>query len=159
MRQVMKWLIAPAVVLSAACGGKNEQANMDDALRSDLALAASVQPYQQQQYVSPMEQGYAMPVQRVPANGGYYGQGVYQPQPVAQRAPAPVRRTSTTARSTGTVRREPVRHTKRDAMIGATAGAVIGATSSRDKLKGAVIGAAAGGLLGAVVGHTVDVDP
>jgi hypothetical protein len=42
-------------------------------------------------------------------------------------------------------------------MIGAAAGAVIGAVSSRDKIKGGVIGAAAGGLLGAVVGSTVDV--
>jgi uncharacterized protein YcfJ len=34
---------------------------------------------------------------------------------------------------------------------------VLGATSSRDKLKGAVIGAAAGGILGGIIGHTVDV--
>jgi hypothetical protein len=34
---------------------------------------------------------------------------------------------------------------------------VLGASTSRDKLKGAIIGAAAGGLLGGIIGHTVDV--
>jgi uncharacterized membrane protein len=84
---------------------------------------------------------------------------VYGPPPAQQaiyRAPAPARTTTTRASTGTTVRREPVRHTKRDALIGATAGAVIGATISKD-VKGALIGAAAGGLLGGVVGHTIDV--
>jgi hypothetical protein len=34
---------------------------------------------------------------------------------------------------------------------------VIGAVTSRDKLKGGLIGAAAGGILGAVIGNNVDV--
>jgi hypothetical protein len=34
---------------------------------------------------------------------------------------------------------------------------VIGAVSSRDKVKGGLIGAAAGGILGGIIGHTVDV--
>ena len=38
-----------------------------------------------------------------------------------------------------------------------TAGAVIGAVTSRDKFKGGLIGAAAGGILGAVIGNNVDV--
>src|SRR5215467_2716289 len=62
--------------------------------------------------------------------------------------------------SSGTYSRqpaEPVRNTKRDAVIGAAAGAVLGASTSRDKLKGAIIGAAAGGILGGIIGHTVDV--
>jgi uncharacterized membrane protein len=50
-----------------------------------------------------------------------------------------------------------VKHTGRDAAIGAGAGAVIGAVTSRDKLKGGLIGAAAGGILGAVIGNNVDV--
>jgi uncharacterized protein YcfJ len=33
---------------------------------------------------------------------------------------------------------------------------VIGATTSRDRIKGGVIGAAAGGILGAVIGNNVD---
>lgn len=61
-------------------------------------------------------------------------------------APAPV----------PTTRTEEVKHTKRDAVIGAVAGGAIGAATSRDKIKGAVIGAAAGGLLGAIIGNKVD---
>ena len=76
-------------------------------------------------------------------------------QPVAQRAPMPVRRTSTGA--TTARRAEPIRNTKRDAIIGAAAGAAIGAVTSKDKLKGAVIGAAAGGILGGIIGNNVDV--
>jgi uncharacterized membrane protein len=50
-----------------------------------------------------------------------------------------------------------VKHTGRDAAIGAGAGAVIGAVTSRDQVKGGLIGAAAGGILGAVIGNNVDV--
>jgi hypothetical protein len=153
-------MIVPVVAVLAACGGQSDSERLDEALTRDLALAASMQ-YPQQQFMTPMEMGYAQPYGQPQQQQLYdqYGRPVYAPQPVAQqaiyRAPAPVR---TTARaSTGTtVRREPVRHTKRDALIGATAGAVIGSVISRD-VKGALIGAAAGGLLGGVVGHTIDV--
>jgi hypothetical protein len=148
-----------------ACSRGND-ARPDDALKNDLALAAQVQPYQAQQFVSPTEQPY-----------GAYGtaqQYAAAPQP-ARRAPAPVyrapaRRTSSSSSgssrsaSSGTyypsvpsAPREPVRHTKRDAAIGAAAGAIIGATTSRDRVKGGLIGAAAGGILGGIIGHTVDV--
>jgi hypothetical protein len=50
-----------------------------------------------------------------------------------------------------------IKNTKRDAIIGAAAGAAIGVASTRNTLKGAIIGAAAGGLLGAVVGEKIDV--
>ena len=66
--------------------------------------------------------------------------------------------------SAGTVYSEPapqptrvIKHTKRDAAIGAVAGAVIGAATSRDKVKGGLIGAAAGAILGGVIGNNVDV--
>jgi hypothetical protein len=146
-----------------ACSGND--ARPDDALKNDLALAAQMQPYQAQQFVSPTEQqfgpngqplAYTSPVTPVAA-----------PAPV-YRAPAPARTTarrttSTARRSSGTYypapAREPqvVKHTKRDAAIGAVAGAAIGAATSRDKLKGGLIGAAAGGILGAVIGNNVDV--
>jgi hypothetical protein len=159
MTNPMKLFLVPAIVLAAACSSNND-AKLDDALSKDLALASQVQPYQQQQFMSPMEQGYGpngqpMMYQAVQRPGGYY-----QPQPVYQ-APAPVaRRTSSTstARSSGTVvAREPVRHTGRDAAIGAAAGTVIGVVTSRDKVKGGVVGAAAGAVLGGIIGHTVDV--
>jgi hypothetical protein len=108
---------------------------------------------------------YANPYGYPAANAAY---GAAQQVQTVARAPYPTstaRRSSSSgvSRSTGssgTYSRqpaEPVRNTKRDAVIGAAAGAVLGATTSRDKLKGAVIGAAAGGILGGIIGHTVDV--
>jgi uncharacterized protein YcfJ len=48
-----------------------------------------------------------------------------------------------------------VKHTKRDAAIGAGAGAVIGAVAGHS-VKGAIIGGAAGAILGGVIGNNVD---
>jgi hypothetical protein len=159
MRNSVKMLVVPALVLAAACG--RDEKPMDEALRNDLSLASSMQP--QQQFVSPAELGYA---------GGYgYNQyapqppaGYYYPsapQPVAQRriyrAPASA---SSGTYSTGTAARtgtRTVKNTKRDAILGGVAGAAIGAVTSRDKLKGAVIGGVAGSVLGAVIGNNVDV--
>ena len=151
---------APALILAAACSSKDSR--VDDALKNDLALAATTQPYQPQQYVSPMEQGlngqYPMAQQYAPQG---YAQPVYAPRPAPARVvyrSAPAARTSSGG-SYGTARapQQTVKHTGRDAAIGAAAGAVIGATSSRDKIKGSVIGAAAGGILGAVIGNNVDI--
>ena len=157
MRSMVKYIAIPTVILAAACQSKDE-AKLDDSLSKDLALASQVQPYPQQQFVSPQEMGYngyGQPQQyQVAQRGGYY-----QTAPVYS-APAPVRRTSSSpsaSRSSGTtVAREPVRNTKRDAVIGAVGGAAVGAVTSRDKVKGAIIGAAAGGILGGIIGHTVD---
>jgi hypothetical protein len=161
MSKFVRWMIVPVVAVLAACGGQSDSERLDEALTRDLALAASMQ-YPQQQFMSPMEMGYGQYPQQMYGQYpqpvyGQYPQPVYgppAPQQAIYRAPAPARRT--TALTGTTVRREPVRHTKRDALIGATAGAVIGATISKD-VKGALIGAAAGGLLGGVVGHTIDV--
>ncbi|HEX2716255.1 MAG TPA: YMGG-like glycine zipper-containing protein [Gemmatimonadaceae bacterium] len=159
MRNFAKLLVLPVFAALAACGGRSDDTKLDDALSKDLALASQVQPYQPQQFVSPTEMGYGM-------QPGYYGQPqqypvaqrpVYQSQPVYS-APAPVRRTSTASRSSGTTRRaEPIRNTKRDAIIGGVAGAAIGVATSRDKVKGGIIGAATGAVLGGIIGHTVDV--
>jgi len=154
MRNSVKMLVVPALVLAAACSEKATP--MDEALKNDLSLASSMQP--QQQFVSPVEMGY----------GGYgyaqpgqqpYGYYPNAPQPVAQRriyrAPAS---TSSGTYSTGTARTgtRVVKNTKRDAIIGGVAGAAIGAVTTRDKLKGAVIGGVAGSVLGAVIGNNVD---
>lgn len=174
MRSFTKWLILPAVVVvAAACGGSDKPA--DDALKNDLALASQMQPYNAQQFMSPTEAGYApngyQGQQPYPmGQGGYYPQPQMQQQPVYYPQPRPratVRPVSTASRgrrssdagvySPAPVRREPIRNTKRDAVIGAAAGGVLGAVVSRDRVKGAVIGAVAGGVLGGIIGHTVDV--
>jgi hypothetical protein len=158
MRTLVTSSLASLALLGACRGGDSRP---DDALKNDLALAAQAQPYQAQQFVSPGEQLYGPNGQPLAYTGA---------APVT-RAPAPVyrapaRRTSTARRSSGSSgtyypapapERKVVKHTGRDAAIGAGAGAIIGAATSRDKLKGGLIGAAAGGILGAVIGNNVDV--
>lgn len=151
----LKYLIAvPAIFLAAACKGND--AKVDDALNSDLSLAAQSQAAPLDS-ISGVERGYTTGAAAAPA-------------PVARTAPrrtttAPVRRTSTARRassSSGGTYYPPapatkvVKNTKRDAAIGGVAGAVIGAATSRNKVKGAVIGGAAGAILGAVIGNNVD---
>ena len=143
------WLLAPLAILAAAC---NQKAPDDAALKNDLALAS--QQFVPNQVMSPTEQGlaanpYTTPVQRTAVR-------------TAPRTTT-VRRTSTASRSSG-VYTQPapqqtrvIKNTKRDAAIGAVAGAVIGASTSRDKVKGGLIGAAAGAILGGVIGNNVDV--
>lgn len=154
-----KWLsLVPVAVFAVACGGKSTPA-LDDALKNDLALASQAQAYNPQQFVSPTEAGYAAQP---------YGYAPQAMQAVARQPvyTAPVRRTSTARRSSGSssggyypapAPTRTVKHTTRDAAIGAAAGAVIGATASRDKIKGGLIGAAVGGILGGVIGNNVDV--
>jgi len=163
MKNMKMLVLVPAAVVAAACG--RDKAPGDDALKNDLALAAQAQPYNPQQFASPTELGYVYD----PATGQYRQVPQYQnavpQQPVYRTVSRPTttrRASSTASRSSGTrvvyqPAPEPVRHTKRDAAIGAAAGAVIGATTSRDKLKGAIIGGAAGAVLGGIIGHTVDV--
>jgi hypothetical protein len=154
-------LVATVGMLSALTACQRDAApRIDDTLRQDLSLAAAVQPYAPQQFMSPVEQGY-----------GYAPQGYYAPRapaPVVYRsaprvirrapAPAPVY-DNTEGNGSGVYSEEVVvkKNTKRDAIIGAAAGAAIGAVSTRDRVKGAIIGAAAGGILGAIIGEKVDV--
>jgi outer membrane lipoprotein SlyB len=165
------WLLLPvsAIAIAISGCGRGSQNATDDALKNDLALASQAQAYQPQQFMSPTEQGYganpyANPYAYPNPNAPYgYPQQI---QTVARTPsyPAPARRSSSgvsrSSGSSGTYSRqpaEPIRNTKRDAVIGAAAGAVLGASTSRDKVKGAIIGAAAGGILGGIIGHTVDV--
>jgi len=156
--RTMKWVVlVPAAFLAVACG-RNSAPALDDALKSDLALASQAQPYNPQAFTSATEAGMAAQPQ--------YLQTAAR-QPVYS---APVRRTSTARRSSSRssaggggyypAPAPPTRvekHTGRDAAIGAAAGAVLGSVSSRDKIKGGIIGAAAGGILGAVIGNNVDI--
>ena len=159
MRSILKTvIIAPALVLSAACS-KDKAA--DPSLNNDLSLAAQANANARLDSITAAER----------MNGANATALRAAPAPAA----APVRRTSTTTRRTstggssagtsssgsGTVASQPrvetTKHTKRDAAIGAAAGAIIGASTSRDKVKGGIIGAAAGGILGGVIGNNVDI--
>jgi hypothetical protein len=145
-----KILILPAALFAFACGGDKK---VDDALNSDLSTAAQAQPYTPLDSITAAERAGVAPASNS----------------LRSTSTAPrttVRRTTTTRRSSsassGQVYSAPapqqtvVKHTKRDAAIGAGAGAIIGAVTSRNKVKGAIIGGAAGAILGGVIGNNVD---
>ena len=156
-----KILILPAAFLAFACSkGDSKMTAADSALNSDLSTAAAARPYTALDSITAAERAGAV---AAPATA------------LRSTSSAPrttVRRTSTARRSTsgssgGTYSSAPVysapapqptvvKHTKRDAAIGAGAGAVIGAVTSRNKVKGAIIGGAAGAILGGIIGNNVD---
>ncbi len=157
MKNFKMLVLIPAAILAVACKGNDKK--VDDALNSDLTLAAQARPYTAMDSISAAERAYAAqglaPVGYAPAAAPVVSaptrtRVVYRDRPVYRRSSsagtysAPARRTTI------------VKHTKRDAAIGGAAGAVIGAVTSRDKLKGAVIGGVAGAVLGGVLGNNVD---
>jgi uncharacterized protein YcfJ len=156
--------LVPAAILAAACGRSDSGKKVDDALNADLSLAAQARPYTAMDSISAMERMYAQqglaPVGYAPNAAPVYSQPA--PTRVVYRD-RPVYRSTRSSGSSGTYSTAParrtvrVKHTKRDAAIGAGAGAVIGAVTSRDKLKGAVIGGVAGAVLGGVLGNNVDI--
>ena len=164
MRKFRMFLLVPAAILAAACG-RDDSKKVDDALNADLSLAAQARPYTAMDSISAMERAYAAqglaPVGYAP--NGYapvYAQPVqervvYRDRPVARSTSSGTRSSGTYSAPARTTTR--VKHTKRDAAIGGAAGAVIGAVTSRDKLKGAVIGGVAGAVLGGVIGNNVDI--
>ena len=153
-----KLMILPAVILAVACGGNDKK--VDDALNADLSTAAQATPYTPLDSITAAERAGTAPANALTSTAA-------APRTVYR---APVRRTTTTRRSSssgGTYSSQPVysapapqptvvKHTKRDAAIGAGAGAIIGAVTSKNKVKGAIIGGAAGAILGGVIGNNVD---
>ena len=155
-----KLAILPAALLAFACGGNDKK--VDDALNSDLATAAQASPYTPLDSITAAERA---GVTTVPAKS--LTSTASAPRTTVRRTSSPVRR-STSSRSSGGYSSAPVyypapapqptvqKHTKRDAAIGAGAGAVIGAVTSKNKVKGAIIGGAAGAILGGIIGNNVD---
>src|SRR5438552_15159566 len=155
-----KLLILPAAFLAFACSkGDSKMTAADSALNSDLSTAAASRPY------TPLDSITAAERAGVATSAA--------PTALRSTSTAPrttVRRTTTrrsSSSSGGTYSSAPVysapapqptvvKHTKRDAAIGAGAGAVIGAVTSRNKVKGAIIGGAAGAILGGIIGNNVD---
>ena len=136
----------------AACGRSGDNA-ADTTLNRDLSLAAQAnQPLDSLSAAERAAQPNALaaPAARSP------GVSVSH-RTIAHRSTSggEVVRSSSGGAS-ATSRTVVVKHTTRDAAIGAAAGAVIGATTSRNKVKGGVIGAAVGGLLGGIIGNNVD---
>ncbi|MGH7653020.1 MAG: YMGG-like glycine zipper-containing protein [Gemmatimonadaceae bacterium] len=156
-----KLLILPAAALAFACSnGDKNQAAADSALNSDLSTAAASGPITPLDSISAAERtGVAAAPAKSLTSTASAPRTVYR---------TPVRRTTTrrSSSSGGTYSSAPVysaparapvvvKHTKRDAAIGAGAGAVIGAVTGHG-VKGAIIGGAAGAILGGVIGNNVD---
>lgn len=153
MRLLKTMILAPALMVAVACGRDSGQP-VDAALDNDLRLAG---------------EAYTPSFDSISALEQHDAQTQLTATQPRRAAAAPVRRTparTATTRTTsgsGTVARAPqpvvttTKNTGRDAAIGATAGAVLGATTSRNKVKGGLIGAAIGGIAGAVIGNNVDV--
>jgi hypothetical protein len=167
MRSSLKaLLLAPAIVLASACS-KDKPA--DPSLNADLGLAAQANAARLDSISAAERTAAAAAPAPAPA-----ALAPAAAKPAATRSAATTtRRASTTHRSSSSgsgssgssagrttaapPRTETVKNTKRDAVIGGAAGAIIGAATSRDKVKGAVIGGAAGAILGGVIGNNVDV--
>ena len=154
-----KLLILPAAFLAFACGGNDKK--VDEALNADLSTAAQARPYTPLDSITAAERA---GIATTTAPAAYRSSATAAPRTTVRRTSTARR---TTSRSSGTYSSAPVysapapqptvvKHTKRDAAIGAAAGAVIGATTSRNKVKGAIIGGAAGAILGGIIGNNVD---
>jgi len=161
MRKSRMLFLVPVAILAAACGRDDSSKKVDDALNSDLSLAAQAHPTTALDSISAAER--AAQAQGLAPVGYVGGQPVYS-TPRSTTTPTRTRtvyRRASSSSSGGTYYPAPrqqtvVKHTTRDAAIGAGAGAVIGAVTSRDKVKGAVIGGLAGAVLGGVIGNNVD---
>jgi hypothetical protein len=156
-----KLLILPAAFLAFACSKSDKK--VDDALNSDLSTAAQATPYAPLDSVTAAERAGTAPASALTGTAAPATRTVYRTAPARTRT---VYRSAPRS-SGGTYSSQPVysapapqptvvKHTKRDAAIGAGAGAVIGAVTSKNKVKGAIIGGAAGAILGGVIGNNVD---
>ena len=164
MNRMVSALAIALVVTGGACS-RTDSKPADSALNTDLSLAAQQKGYTPLDTISAAERAKVNAL----APGAPLTRTAEAPRATTHHSSGTVRHHSSggynsggnvgsssgpvyTTRSGGTV----VKHTQRDAAIGAAAGAVIGATTSRNKVKGGIIGAAVGGILGGVIGNNVD---
>ena len=142
-----------ALALLAATGacGRGANHNADTALNNDLSLAAQAKGFQPLDTLSAAERGVA-------ANSPSAAARTTTRRTTSSGEVSRTRRSSSASSAPASAQSGEVvvKHTQRDAAIGAAAGAVIGATTSRNKVKGGLIGAAVGGILGGVIGNNVD---
>ena len=130
-----------AVLASSLLGvgcRRGDDARYDSALSRDLNL---VRPSDSSLMIVSPEQRTRLEANRSRASStGATGERVYRSSSgEVARSPA---------------RTEVVKHTKRDAAIGAAAGAIIGGATHGGK--GAVVGGATGAVVGAIIGNNVD---
>jgi len=149
-------VLALAVALAGACTKSDDKASVDSA----LSIGATTTPLDS---ITAAEraQGTALapaPTTVVTTPAAPKTKVIYRDRPVSSGSSGSSGGGSTVSSNTGSSSRgtTTVKHTQRDAAIGAAAGAVIGATTSKNKVGGAVIGGVVGGVLGGVIGNNVD---
>lgn len=155
-RTISTFALAFAAVVSA-CGRSDNKAG-DTTLNRDLSLAAQAnQPFDSLSAAERAAQPNALNAP-VATTGAATAAHRTTTRTTAHRSSSggEVARSSSASTSAPSSSGTVVKHTTRDAAIGAAAGAVIGATTSRNKVKGGLIGAAVGGILGGVIGNNVD---
>ena len=153
MRVLYRTLVlSTLVVAAAACGKKDNR----DAFRGtdDLLL-----PSGGNAVASSTELGLR---DSIPAAAAPLAQPARSPQRVASRSTTARRTSTSSGGSSSGVYTAPapvrVKHTQRDAAVGAVAGAVLGATiDGSHRVRGAVVGGVVGGILGGVLGNNVDI--
>ena len=141
---IVKCLLIPVSLSIFACRGTDSK-KVDDALNSDLSLAAQAHPATSMDSVSAAERGVAP---AAPVHHTRYSSS-------SRRSYSGSRASSGTYRQSAPATHVE-KHPGRDAAIGAGAGAILGAATSKNKVKGGIVGAAAGGILGAIIGNNVD---
>lgn len=168
---IRKLIILPIALVAFACA-KDDNSKVDDALNADLSTAAQANPVMPLDSVSAMERN-ALVAPAPAAAPVVRSSGTSTRTPVRRTSSSSTRRRSTSSGSSGSSggtysqpapvyspapepQRPMVKNTKRDAIIGGAAGAVLGAATSKNKVKGAVIGGTAGAIIGGVIGNNVD---
>ncbi len=156
--------ILPAFALAflaagAACS-RNNSAASDSTLNTDLSLAAQQRGAQSDSLNAAELNPSATPNAAVGSAAATHTASTSTVHHTASSGTTHHRSSGGTVYTSGgtvtTSSGHVVKHTQRDAAIGAAAGAVLGATTSRNKVKGGLIGAAVGGILGGVIGNNVD---
>jgi len=168
---IRKLIILPIALVAFACA-KDDNSKVDDALNADLSTAAQANPVMSLDSVSAMERN-ALVAPAPAAAPVVRSSGTSTRTPVRRTSSSSTRRRSTSSGSSGSSggtysqpapvyspapepQRPMVKNTKRDAIIGGAAGAVLGAATSKNKVKGAIIGGTAGAIIGGVIGNNVD---
>lgn len=167
---VRKLIILPIALIALGCA-KDDNKKIDDALNADLSTAAQANPVMPLDSVSAMERNALVAAPAAAPAPVVRSSGTATRAPV-RRTSSTTRRRSTSSGSSGGTYSQPatvyspapapreqqvIKNTKRDAAIGAAAGAVLGAATSKNKVKGAIIGGTAGAIIGGVIGNNVDV--
>jgi hypothetical protein len=150
MKRTISFALVALIAGLTACGRGGNKA--DTTLNTDLSLAAQQKGFKPIDSLGPAER----------AAGGAAVSGAPLSNVPQQRRTRSAggdvasHRSTSSAPARSSSGETVVKHTQRDAAIGAAAGAVIGATTSRNKVKGGVIGGIVGGILGGVIGNNVD---